>query len=78
MTYPTRDTSWETSAKGNLWRRTNGIVCVVGQRKDGRYWARRGDDFVSGSFSTLSEAKRAAETGHAGDETDNLDDENWC
>lgn len=51
---------------------------MVGQRKDGRYWARRGDDFVSGSFSTLSEAKRAAETGHAGDETDNLDDENWC
>lgn len=78
MSYPTHDTDWATSSKGNLWKRTNGVVCVVGQRKDGGYWARRGDNFVSGSFSTLSEAKRAAETGPAGDEKSNLDDEDWC
>ena len=78
MNYPSHDTDWATSAKGNLWKRANGIVCVVGERKDGRYWARRGDDFVSGSFSTLSEATRAAETGLAGHEERNLEDEDWC
>ena len=77
MNFPTNDTNWATSAKGNLWKRTNGVICVVGQRKGGGYWARRGDDFVSGSFSTLSEAKRAAETGHSSGEESNLDDEDW-
>ena len=78
MTYlPTHDTDWAISSKGNLWKRANGVVCVVGQRKDGRYWARQGDGFVSGSFSTLSDAKRAAETGHSGDEESNCDDEDW-
>lgn len=71
-------TDWATSAKGNLWRRLGGMLCVVGQRKDGRYWARRGDDFVSGSFSTLSQAKRAAETGRSGDEVRDINDEDWC
>jgi hypothetical protein len=78
MNYPTHDTQWALSQKGNWWRRKNGVALIVGKRKDGRYWARRGDDFVSGSFSTLSEAKRAAETGHSGDEESNLDNEDWC
>ena len=62
MNFPTHDTNWATSAKGNLWKRTNGVICVVGQRKDGRYWARRGDDFVPGSFASLEEAKSVLET----------------
>lgn len=62
MNFPTHDTNWATSAKGNLWKRTNGVIYVVGQRKDGRYWARRGDDFLPGSFATLEEAKSALET----------------
>jgi len=77
MTYPTHDTNWATSSKGNCWRRKDGIVLIAGKRKDGRYWARRGDNFVAGSFSTLSEAKRTAETGHSGDEESNCDDEYW-
>lgn len=78
MSYPIHDPDWATSSKGNYWRRKDGIVLIAGKRRDGGYWARRGDNFVSGSFSTLSEAKRAAETGHAGDEKSNLDDEDWC
>jgi hypothetical protein len=77
MSCPTHNTTWATSSKGNLWKRTNGVVCVVGQRKDGGYWARRGDDFVSGSFSTLSEAKRAAETGQSGQTLQRFDYESW-
>jgi len=77
MSYPTHNTNWATSSKGNLWKRANGVVCVVGQRKDGRYWARRGDDFLPGSFESIEEAKRAAETGQSGDSESNLDDEDW-
>ena len=74
---PIHDTGWAISSKGNHWKRKDGIALIVGRRKDGRYWARRGDDFVSGSFSTLSDAKRAAETGHSGDSESILDDEDW-
>jgi len=77
MSFPTHNTNWATSSKGNLWKRANGVVCVVGQRKDGRYWARRGDDFLPGSFESIEEAKRAAETGQSGDSESNLDDEDW-
>ena len=77
MSYSTRDTDWATSSKGNSWRRKNGIVLVAGKAKSGRYWARRGDDFVPGSFATLEEAKCAAETGHSSDEESNFDDEDW-
>jgi hypothetical protein len=62
MTYPTRDTDWATSTKGNSWRRKDGIALIAGKRKDGGYWARRGDDFLPGSFATLEEAKSALET----------------
>jgi hypothetical protein len=62
MTYPTRDTDWATSTKGNSWRRKDGIVLVAGKAKSGRYWARRGDDFVPGPFASLEEAKSALET----------------
>jgi hypothetical protein len=75
MNYPTHDTEWTTSAKGNIWKRTNGIALIVGQRKDGRWWARRGNDFVKGSFSTKQEAKNAADFGHDGEDTPQRDDD---
>lgn len=62
--YPTHDTDWATSAKGNEWRRINGVVLVVGRRKtDGKYWAMRDGDFLKESYATEAMAKRAAENG---------------
>lgn len=77
MNHPTRDTEWATSAKGNIWKRTNGIALIVGQRKDGRWWARRGDDFIKGSFPSKQEAKFAAEKGHEGEDTPEHEDKEW-
>jgi hypothetical protein len=77
MNYPTRDTEWATSAKGNTWKRINGIALIVGKRKDGRWWARRGDDFIKGSFSTKQEAMNAAEHGHDGEDTPQRDDDEF-
>jgi len=78
MKYPTHDTEWATSSKGNTWRRINGIGLVVGKRKDGRWWARRGDEFVKGSFTSKIQAMNAAEQGHDGEDTPQReDDEFW-
>ena len=78
MNYSTRDTEWATSATGNTWRRINGVTLIVGQRKDGKWWARRGDEFVKGSFESKIQAKNAAELGLEGDDrSDNENDEWW-
>lgn len=78
MNYPTHDTEWATSSKGNTWKRINAIGLVVGKRKDGKWWARRGDDFVKGSFNSKIEAMNAAEQGHDGEDTSQReDDEFW-
>lgn len=77
MNYPTRDTEWSTSAKGNTWKRSNGIGLVVGKRKDGRWWARRGDDFVKGSFASKIQAMNAAEQGHDGEDISQRDDDEF-
>lgn len=64
MSYATHDTQWAESSKGNLWRRRDGELLVVGKSKStGRYWARRGESFLPGSFENLRAAKHAAETG---------------
>jgi hypothetical protein len=77
MTYPTHDTDWALSVKGNWWRRRDGLLLSAGTRKsDGRYWARRGDEFLKGSFNALSAAKFAAENGCDGEDL-YLDDEEW-
>ena len=77
MTYPTHDTDWALSAKGNWWRRCDGLLLSAGTRKsDGRYWARRGDEFLKGSFNALSAAKFAAENGCDGEDL-YLNDEEW-
>jgi hypothetical protein len=61
MNHPTNDTSWSTSAKGNEWRRLNEKVLVVGQKKNGTYWAMFNGDFIEGEFESESNAKKAAE-----------------
>ena len=62
MKYPTHDTSWEISAKGNHWRRLDGKVLVVGEYKDGdNYWAMRDGQFLKDKFQTLELAQQAAE-----------------
>ena len=77
MKYPTHDTEWATSAKGNTWKRDNGITLIVGKRKDGRWWARRGDEFVKGSFESKIQAKNAAELGLEGDDRSDNEDDEW-
>ncbi len=67
MTYPSYDTQWALSQKGNRWRRKNGVVLVVGEHKDGRFWALRGGVFMQGSYGTISEAQRGAESNTAGE-----------
>ena len=76
MNFPTHDTQWAESNKGNLWRRRNGEVLVVGKSKtSGKFWARNGDGFVPGNFATIDEAKRAAEA--IDEPTDYEDYEDW-
>lgn len=67
MNYPTYDTQWANSKKGNWWRRKNGVALIVGERKDGRFWARRGDNFMQGSYETIADAQRGAETNTPGE-----------
>jgi hypothetical protein len=68
MTYSSKDTSWATSSKGNLWRRLDGQILIVGEKKNGRYWVRRGQDFLKGDFGSEQAAMHAAELGTDGDQ----------
>lgn len=78
MNYPTHDTDWAKSAKGNLWRRMDGVLLVVGKRKsDGQFWVRTGEDFLKGTFATETQAKRAAECGVAGEDHETDCDDDW-
>ena len=77
MNYPTHDTEWATSFKGNTWKRAGGIALIVGKRKDGKWWARRGDDFIKGSFTSKIEAMNAAELGHEGEADSVFEDVDW-
>ncbi len=61
MNYLTHDTDWAISAKGNHWRRQDGIAIVVGRKKDGTFWAMVDGRFVEGLFLSATEAKAAAE-----------------
>ena len=69
MNYPTQDMGWATSAKGNFWKRSGGVALIVGRRKDGKWWARRGEAFVPGSFDSREEAMAAAESNGGRHET---------
>ena len=61
MSYPTHDTEWALSAKGNYWRRLGGKPLIVGKGRDGEWWARSGDDFIKGTFPTQHDAMTLAE-----------------
>ena len=62
MSYSDRGTNWDTSAKGNTWRRVNGVVLVIGKKKYGEsYWVMRDGEFLDGDFNSKSEAIRVAE-----------------
>ena len=67
MTYSTYDSKWALSKKGNWWRRKNGVNLIVGEYKDGRFWALRGGVFMQGSYGTIAEAQRGAESNTAGE-----------
>ena len=72
--YPTHDTDWKTSSKGNHWRRIDGIVLVVGQFKTSDdYWAMRDCKFLSGRFHSIGHAQYAAEHNLDGDDSGNYD-----
>lgn len=79
MKYPTYDTTWATSAKGNQWRRLNKKVLVVGQFKDNDfYWAMRDGEFLKGRFESIEDAQFAAERGIEGDDySTESDDGGW-
>jgi hypothetical protein len=62
MSYPTYDTDWATSAKGNQWRRLEGVLLVVGRSRNREtYWAMADGNFVSQDFQAIGAAKHAAE-----------------
>jgi hypothetical protein len=67
MSYPTHDTDWATSAKGNLWKRIDGTVLVVGRCiTGGGFWAMADGSFASKVFSSEEAAMAAAEALAAG------------
>lgn len=63
INFPTHDTDWALSANGNYWRRIDGTALIVGERKDGNWWARRGDTSLRGSFPSKHAAMAASEAG---------------
>jgi len=79
MKYPTYDTNWAISAKGNCWRRLNKKVLVVGQFKGNDfYWAMRDGEFLKGRFDSIEGAQYAAERGIDGDDSSTeSDDGGW-
>jgi len=54
------DTDWALSAKGNLWRRIDNKILVVGQKKDKTWWAMYDGNFAKGTCKSENNAKRAA------------------
>ncbi len=74
--YPTHDTDWKSSSKGNHWRRQNGVVLVVGQFKtNSDYWAMRDGNFIKGRFFSIRDAQYAAEHNLEGDDPHNSGDD---
>ncbi len=51
--------AWNFSAKGNLYTKVEGHLCVVGKSEYG-WWALVDDEFLKGKFNTEDEAKEAS------------------
>ena len=60
MNFP-KNTEWRLSAKGNYWRKLNGVMLVVGGSDEERFWIRIGESFLPEREETLQDAKRIAE-----------------
>ncbi len=56
-----KNTEWRLSAKGNYWRKLNGVTLVVGGSDEKGYWIRIGETFLPSWEETLHEAKKIAE-----------------
>jgi hypothetical protein len=78
MIFPTNNTNWATSSKGNQWRRMDGVVLVVGQFKTSDdYWAMRDGNFIKGRFYSMEDAQYAAENNVEGDDQYSSDEGGW-
>jgi hypothetical protein len=78
MSHTSDNTSWAISAKGNHWRRQNGVVLVVGQFKaNSDYWAMRDGNFIKGRFCSMEDAQYAAENNIEGDDQYSSDEGGW-
>ena len=80
MSHTSDNTRWTISAKGNHWRRQNGVVLVVGQFKtNSDYWAMRDGNFIKGRFYSIEDAQYAAEHNVEGDDSSQYhsDERGW-
>lgn len=50
---------WKVSKCGNLYTKSGGLVFIIGQRHDGQWWAKYGDDFMPRFFKSEKHAKHA-------------------
>lgn len=55
------NTMWAKSAKGNHWKKINGVVLIVGGSDSKKYWARVDDEFLPDRYESIEEAKNAAQ-----------------
>ena len=57
----TLDTDWRESAKGNYWRKRNGLMLIVGGTDEKGYWARVDENFLKKKFESREEAQKVTE-----------------
>jgi hypothetical protein len=55
------DTDWAESSAGNLWKRSDGRILIVGSKDGKNYWVRVDEKFITKKFDSESEAQEAAE-----------------
>ena len=55
------DTDWAISSAGNLWKRSDGQILIVGSKDGKRYGVRVDEQFMTKKFNSESEAQEAAE-----------------
>ena len=78
MNHTSENINWAISAKGNHWRRIDGIVLVVGQfNTSDDYWAMRDGKFLSGHFNSIGNAQYAAEHNLGSDDNGNSSAYEW-
>lgn len=58
-----QNTEWKLSAKGNYWRKKNGITLIVGTKCGASYWVSVDGKYLRKWEKSLELAKVAAEAG---------------